>query len=56
MTVVMVTHNMFQAKRVADRVIFMYRGSIVEEADSEKIFSSPREDLTRGFISGTMVW
>ncbi|MEC4675954.1 MAG: ATP-binding cassette domain-containing protein [Nitrospirota bacterium] len=56
MTVVMITHNMFQARRLADRVAFIYGGRVIEEAKSEKIFSSPRKDLTRGFVTGKMVW
>ena len=56
MTVVMITHNMFQAKRLADRVVFMYGGYIVEEADSNRMFTSPQEELTRSFITGKMVW
>ncbi len=56
MTVVIITHNMFQAKRLADRVVFMYEGRIIEEESSEKFFTSPSEELTRRFISGNMVW
>ncbi len=56
MTVVMITHNMFQARRLADRVTFIYGGCMIEEAESERIFSDPEEDLTRRFVSGKMVW
>ncbi len=56
MTVVMITHNMFQARRLADRVAFVYGGRIIEEADTGKLFSAPEEDLTRRFVTGKMVW
>ncbi|VAX28436.1 ABC transporter ATP-binding protein [hydrothermal vent metagenome] len=56
MTIIMITHNMFQAGRLADRVAFIYGGCIIEEADSERIFSDPEEYLTRRFVSGKMVW
>ncbi len=56
MTIVMITHNMFQAKRLADRIIFMYRGRIIEDADSSRFFTSPEDELARRFISGDMVW
>jgi tungstate transport system ATP-binding protein len=55
-TIVMITHNMFQARRLGNRVVFMYGGRIVEEADCEKIFTSPESNLTGSFITGTMVW
>ncbi|HEB75416.1 MAG TPA: ATP-binding cassette domain-containing protein [Nitrospirae bacterium] len=56
MTVVMITHNMFQARRLADRVAFVYGGRVIEEAPAEQLFSAPEEDLTRRFITGRMVW
>ncbi len=55
-TIMMVTHNMFQAKRLAHRVIFMYQGKVVEEGSTEEIFSSPTHEMTKRFVSGTMVW
>lgn len=41
-SVVLVTHDMFQAKRLADKVIFMDKGSVIEEGDSLKTFISPQ--------------
>ncbi len=55
-TVVMVTHNVFQAKRIADQVIFLNQGKIVEMGSSEKIFSSPEKEETRMFVEGRMVY
>lgn len=55
-TIMMVTHNMFQAKRLAQRVIFMYKGTVIEERSTEEIFSSPEHEMTKRFVTGTMVW
>ncbi|MBW4081945.1 amino acid ABC transporter ATP-binding protein [Paenibacillus sp. S150] len=51
MTMVVVTHEMGFAREVADRVIFMDQGQIVEEAEPEHFFASPREERTRTFLS-----
>lgn len=37
-TIIMITHNMFQARRLADRIIFMYRGSVVEDTKTVSFF------------------
>jgi len=50
MTMLVVTHEMGFARRVADRVIFMDRGEIIEEAPPESFFSSPRSERTRAFL------
>jgi ABC-type polar amino acid transport system ATPase subunit len=50
MTMAVVTHEMGFARQVADRVIFMDHGRIVEEAPPEQFFSSPREERTRAFL------
>lgn len=51
MTMIVVTHEMGFAKRVAHRVIFMDNGEIVEEASPDQFFSNPREERTRSFLS-----
>lgn len=51
MTMVVVTHEMGFAREVADRVLFMDQGLIVEEGTPEQIFSSPRHARTQGFLS-----
>lgn len=51
MTMVVVTHEMGFAREVADRVIFMDEGQIVEEADPETFFSNPRHERTKLFLS-----
>jgi general L-amino acid transport system ATP-binding protein len=51
MTMVCVTHEMGFARKVADRVIFMDKGEIVEEAAPEAFFTAPKSDRTRLFLS-----
>ncbi len=50
--VVIVTHNLQQAFRVADHVAFMHLGELVEYGPSEQVFDRPREQRTRDYISG----
>jgi ABC-type polar amino acid transport system ATPase subunit len=49
-TMVIVTHEMGFARRVADRVVFMEAGAIVEQAAPEAFFTQPREARTRAFL------
>ena len=51
MTMIVVTHEMGFAKEVADEVIFMDEGKIVEEAPPEKFFNNPESDRTKLFLS-----
>jgi phosphate transport system ATP-binding protein len=51
-TMIVVTHNLAQAKRVSDQAIFMLGGEIIERASTEKLFTSPHFNLTHDFISG----
>jgi len=53
-TIVFSTHNMFQAKRLADRVAHMYAGRIVEVGKTRDIFENPRNELTKRFINGEL--
>ncbi|PRI10377.1 amino acid ABC transporter ATP-binding protein [Leucobacter massiliensis] len=50
MTMVVVTHEMGFAREVADRVVYMDRGRIVEEGAPEELFGAPREERTRAFL------
>jgi general L-amino acid transport system ATP-binding protein len=49
-TMLVVTHEMGFARAVADRVVFMDRGEIVEEAPPEAFFDAPRNERTRQFL------
>ena len=50
--VVIVTHNLQQAHRIADYVAFMYLGELVEYGPAEQLFGAPRQERTREYISG----
>jgi phosphate transport system ATP-binding protein len=52
LAIVVVTHNLQQARRIADRVAFMYLGDLVELGSTEQIFSAPREHRTREYVAG----
>lgn len=51
-TLVMVTHNIQQAARVADRTIFLLLGELVEEGPTSEVFTNPKDSRTEFFISG----
>ncbi|HWU68138.1 MAG TPA: phosphate ABC transporter ATP-binding protein PstB [Stenotrophobium sp.] len=51
-TLVIVTHNMQQAARVADYTAFMYLGELVEYGETDRIFTKPREQRTEDYITG----
>ena len=51
-TIVIVTHNLAQAKRVSDRTMFLHSGRLVEHNDTERIFSAPANELTAHYIEG----
>lgn len=51
-TIVMVTHNMGQAKRASDECIYMYHGEIIEHAPTAELFLNPKEKRTAMYIEG----
>lgn len=51
-TIVIVTHNMQQAQRVADKTIFMYLGEVKEEGPTHDIFHNPKNEITTRYIQG----
>jgi len=51
MTMMVVTHEMGFARKVADRVVFMDAGEIVEEAPKEEFFSTPRSERAQRFLA-----
>ena len=51
-TVVVVTHNMQQATRVADNTAFFYLGELIEGGSTKQIFSMPREQRTKEYLTG----
>ncbi len=54
-TVVIVTHNVFQARRIANQVIFIDQGAIVEMGSTEKIFSEPEHEKTHLYVEGKVI-
>ena len=51
-TIAIVTHNMEQAARVSDFAAFMYLGELLEFADTDTLFTSPRNKTTERYITG----
>jgi phosphate transport system ATP-binding protein len=51
-TIVMVTHNIQQAARIADKTVFLLLGDLIEEGPTAQLFTSPRDPRTEAFISG----
>jgi phosphate transport system ATP-binding protein len=52
LTVVIVTHNLAQARRVAHRSVFLNRGRLVEQGETDQIFDNPAEDETAQYVGG----
>ena len=55
-SIVIVTHNMFQAKRLSDNVVFLLNGNVIESGKSAQVFSSPQDARTLDFIEGKMIY
>jgi len=55
-TLVLVTHNVFQARRLADRVALLLEGQVIEVASVHTFFESPRDPRTAAFVRGEMVY
>jgi phosphate transport system ATP-binding protein len=51
-TIVVVTHLLRQARRLADHVIFLWMGELVEAGPAEQVFKDPRDDRTRAYLGG----
>ena len=52
--IILATHNLSQAKRLADEVVHIYEGKIVEIACPEEFFNNPRSEMTRKFVNGEL--
>ena len=55
-TIVIVTHNLLQARRLADRVALLLEGRLVEEAETARFFDHPADPRTAAFQRGDIVW
>lgn len=56
MALVMTTHDLAQAKRLAGRVIFLHKGRILESAPAETFFSAPATREARAYLAGDLLW
>jgi len=54
--IIMVTHNMFQAKRLSDHVLFMHGGRIIDHGATKEFFEQPKDERAHRFITGQMVY
>lgn len=55
-TIILATHNLFQARRLADDIVFMYDGKIVEQGEKDDFFTNPTNPLTKSFLSGELIY
>ncbi|WP_134701862.1 phosphate ABC transporter ATP-binding protein [Ammoniphilus sp. YIM 78166] len=55
-TIVMVTHNLQQARRVGDEIIFVHQGKVYQKQERDQFFDSPREKEIEDFITGRMIY
>ena len=53
-TILIVTHNMSQAKRISDRSMFMFLGELIEYDNTAKMFTDPKDERTRAYLTGKM--
>ena len=51
-SIIMVTHTLRQALRIADYVVFIYMGEVIETGDAEQVFHHPQHEMTRNYLSG----
>ncbi|MGP7997113.1 MAG: phosphate ABC transporter ATP-binding protein [Streptosporangiaceae bacterium] len=52
LTIVIVTHNLAQARRISDRTMFLYQGRLVEHGDTDQIFEHPAQPETARYVAG----
>jgi tungstate transport system ATP-binding protein len=55
-TIIIVTHNIFQAKRLADRIALIYDGALIEVAATDTFFENPNDERTAAFTSGQLIY
>ena len=54
--IVMTSHDMGQVKRLADEVLFLYRGQLLEKTSVETFFSKPKSTEGQLFVTGDLLW
>ncbi len=55
-TIVMTTHNLGQARRLAEQVAFLHRGRLIEQCSAAKFFAVPETPEARAFLAGDLIW
>ncbi len=55
-TIIMTTHDIGQAKRIASRVLFLHRGQLIEDAAATPFFETPQSPEAAAFIKGELLW
>lgn len=55
-TVIIITHNLQQAKRLCNHIVFMHKGKVVETGSEDQIIHHPKDDRTRRFIEGELIY
>lgn len=55
-TIIMATHNMFQAQRLSDKVVFMHEGHLYDEGETKDFFENPVHDMAYKFITGKLIY
>ena len=54
--IIMTTHDLAQAKRIADEILFMFRGRLLERSPAASFFEKPENDLAQAFVKGELLW
>lgn len=54
--IILTTHDLGQARRLADEVIFLHRGRLLEQTPADEFFARPRSEAARAFITGDLFW
>jgi tungstate transport system ATP-binding protein len=55
MTIVMTSHDLGQAKRLADNIVFLHEGRMVEHTQASRFFATPSTELAQAFVSGDLL-
>lgn len=56
MTIVMTTHDLGQARRLSDEILFLHHGRLLEHTPAEEFFACPRSEAGRAFVKGELLW
>ena len=54
--IVLTTHDLSQARRLAHEILFLYRGELLERAAAEQFFTAPQTAEARAFLKGELLW